>query len=64
MNQKANYINSFPSKLTEMHIATKTNETNTKNKSFQKARCRCNGKVIIKHLSISMCFIFCFTHIV
>ena len=38
----------FLSKHTEMHITTKTNETNTKIKSFEKARCchHCNGKVI------------------
>ena len=43
-----------------MHIATKTNETVTKNKSFKKARCRCNGKVIIMYLSIFKFFIFAF----
>ena len=31
----------------------KTYEINPKNKSFKKARCRCNGKVIIMYLSIS-----------
>ena len=30
-----------------MHIATETKEINTKNKSFKKARGRCDGKVII-----------------
>ena len=30
-----------------MHIVNKTNEINTKNKSFKKARGRCDGKVII-----------------
>ena len=54
----------FPSKLTAMHIATKTNETNTKSKSFKKARCLCNRKVIIMFSSISKCFTFYFTLIV
>ena len=44
-----------------MHITTKTNETNTKNKSFKKPRCLCNGKVIIMYVSISKCFIICLT---
>ena len=35
-----------------MHIATKTNETNTKSKSFKKVKCRCNGKVIIIHFQV------------
>ena len=30
-----------------MHIATKANETNTKNKSFKKAICLYNGKIVI-----------------
>ena len=38
----------FPSKLTEMHIATKTNETKTNNKSLKEAKYRCNRKVIIE----------------
>ena len=33
-----------------MHIACKANETNTKNKSFKEARCRCNGEVIVMYL--------------
>ena len=41
-----------------------TNETTAKNKSFKKARCHCNGKVTVMYLSISNCFIFCFTLIV
>ena len=36
-----------------MYIATKTNETNTKNKSIKKVRCHCNRKVISMYLSIS-----------
>ena len=54
----------LPSKLTAIHIATKTNETNTKNNFLKKARCRCNGKVIIINLPISKNFIFYFTYIV
>ena len=46
----------FPSNPTEIHIATKTNETNTKKKSFKTARCCCDGKVIIMSLSISKSF--------
>ena len=34
-----------------MHIATKTNETDTENKSFKKARYPCNGKVIKTYFS-------------
>ena len=34
------YIYLFPSKLTEIHIATKMNETNTKDNFLKKARCR------------------------
>ena len=30
-----------------MHIAAKTNEINSKNKSFKKARCGRNGKLCI-----------------
>ena len=41
-----------------MYIATKTKETNTKNKSFKKVRCRCNGKVIIMYLSFSSVLYF------
>ena len=47
----------------KMYIATKTNETNTRKKSSKKARFRCIAKVITLYLSISKCFIFCFTHI-
>lgn len=39
-----------------MHIVAKTNEINTKNKSFKKGRCCCNGKVNITYLSIFKCF--------
>ena len=46
--------------MTEMHIATRMNETNTKIISFKKARCCCNGKVILMYFFISKCFIFCF----
>ena len=41
-----------------MHIATKANETNTKNKTFKTARCHCNRKVIIMYLPISKFLIF------
>ena len=41
----------FPSKLTEMHIVTKTNETNTNNKSFKEDKCCCNRKVVIEKKS-------------
>ena len=37
-----------------MHIATKTNETNTENKSFKKARFRCNGKVVASILILNL----------
>ena len=41
-----------------MHITTKTSERNTKNKSFKKARCSCNGKIIIMYLAIPKCSYF------
>ena len=34
MQWNANYIDLYPSKLTKMHIVTKTNKINTKNKFF------------------------------
>ena len=46
-----------------MHIATKTNEANTKNKYFKIAKCGCNGKVIITYLSLSKCFVYYCTYI-
>ena len=52
----------LPHKLIQMHIAIKTNEKNTENKSVKKAKYLCNGKVLIMNLSISKCFIY-FTHI-
>ena len=35
-----------------MHIATKMNGKNTKNKYFKKARCHCYGKVIVMSVFI------------
>ena len=50
--------NKFQSKVTKMRIVTKTNEINTKNKSFKKARYCCNGKVVIMYLSILKIYLF------
>ena len=40
-----------------MHVVSKTNEINTKNKFFKKAGCRCNEKVITMHLFITKCIL-------
>ena len=52
----------FPSKLTEMHIATKTNETNTNNNSFKEAKCRCNRKAIIEKSHFQVFYILLYIY--